>query len=49
MSPTWKGTSGCASVNLSTACCDAPMMVIDGQYHENLTPDEVEKILGGLE
>ena len=31
------------------ACCDAPMMVIDGQYHENLTPDEVEKILGGLE
>lgn len=31
------------------ACCDAPMMVVNGQFHENLTPDEVEKILGGLE
>lgn len=30
-------------------CCDAPMMVVDGVYHENLAPDDVERILGGLE
>jgi NADH-quinone oxidoreductase subunit E len=30
------------------ACCDAPMMVVDGAYHENLSPDDVERIVGGL-
>jgi NADH-quinone oxidoreductase subunit E len=31
------------------ACCDAPMMVLDGEYHENLTPDELERILEGAQ
>ncbi len=29
-------------------CTDAPMMVVDGQYHENLAPDDVDRILGEL-
>ena len=31
------------------ACCGAPMMVVDGHYHENLTTEKVDKILDGLE
>lgn len=31
------------------ACCGAPMMVVDGHYHENLTPAKVDQILDGLE
>ena len=31
------------------ACCGAPMMMVDHKYHENLTIDEVDIILGGLE
>ncbi|MBS0571554.1 MAG: NADH-quinone oxidoreductase subunit NuoE [Proteobacteria bacterium] len=31
------------------ACCGAPMMVVNGHYHEHLTPDAVDKILDGLE
>ena len=31
------------------ACCGAPMMVVDGHYHENLTPEKVDEILDGLE
>ncbi len=31
------------------ACCGAPMMVVDGHYHENLDTDKVDKILDGLE
>ncbi|ANB17372.1 NADH-quinone oxidoreductase subunit NuoE [Dokdonella koreensis] len=31
------------------ACCGAPMMVVNGHYHENLTTDEVDRILDGLE
>ncbi|MDZ3824060.1 MAG: NADH-quinone oxidoreductase subunit NuoE [Pseudoxanthomonas sp.] len=31
------------------ACCGAPMMVVDGHYHENLTPAKVDEILDGLE
>lgn len=27
------------------ACCGAPMMVVDGHYHENLTPAKVDEIL----
>lgn len=31
------------------ACCGAPMFQIGKQYHENLTPEKVDKILEGLE
>jgi len=31
------------------ACCGAPMMVVDGHYHEKLTPATVDAILDGLE
>ncbi|MDX1459643.1 MAG: NADH-quinone oxidoreductase subunit NuoE [Xanthomonadales bacterium] len=31
------------------ACCGAPMMVVNGHYHENLTPEKVDEILDGLE
>ena len=31
------------------ACCGAPMMVVDGHYHENLDPQKVDEILDGLE
>jgi NADH-quinone oxidoreductase subunit E len=31
------------------ACCGAPMMVVDGHYHENLTIEKVDRILDGLE
>jgi len=31
------------------ACCGAPMMVVDGHYHENLDTAKVDKILDGLD
>lgn len=31
------------------ACCGAPMMVVDGHYHENLDTEKVDEILDGLE
>ena len=31
------------------ACCGAPMMVVDGHYHEQLTTEKVDRILDGLE
>jgi NADH-quinone oxidoreductase subunit E len=31
------------------ACTTAPMMVVDGKYHEELEPRAVDQILGGLE
>ena len=31
------------------ACCGAPMMVIDGHYHEKLTTEKVDALLDGLE
>ncbi len=31
------------------ACVNAPMMMVDHVYHENLTPDKVDEILDGLE
>ena len=31
------------------ACCGAPMMVVDGHYHENLDPEQLDAILDGLE
>jgi len=30
-------------------CCGAPMMVVDGHYHENLDIEELDAILDGLE
>ncbi|HEV7776185.1 MAG TPA: NADH-quinone oxidoreductase subunit NuoE [Luteibacter sp.] len=30
------------------ACCGAPMMVVNGHYHENLTTEKVDEILDGL-
>ena len=31
------------------ACAGGPMMVVDGHYHEHLTPEKVDAILDGLE
>lgn len=31
------------------ACVNAPMMMVDHVYHENLTPEKVDEILDGLE
>ncbi|MEE9493543.1 MAG: NADH-quinone oxidoreductase subunit NuoE [Gammaproteobacteria bacterium] len=31
------------------ACVGAPMMAVNGHYHENLTPEKVDQILDGLE
>ncbi|MEM9304204.1 MAG: NADH-quinone oxidoreductase subunit NuoE [Pseudomonadota bacterium] len=30
-------------------CIGAPMMLVDGHYHENLTPEKVDQILDSLE
>jgi NADH-quinone oxidoreductase subunit E len=35
-------------VECQGGCTNAPMMVVDGTYHEDLTPDDVDTILGGL-
>jgi NADH-quinone oxidoreductase subunit E len=31
------------------ACCDAPMMMVDHVYHENLSVEDVDRILGELD
>lgn len=31
------------------ACCGAPMMMVDHKYHENLTKEQVDKILDALD
>ena len=31
------------------ACCGAPMMMVDHKYYENLTRDQVDEILDGLD
>jgi NADH-quinone oxidoreductase subunit E len=31
------------------ACVRAPMMIVDGHYHENLTEEKIDEILDGLE
>jgi len=31
------------------ACTGAPMMVVNGHYHENLTEEKIDQILDGLE
>lgn len=35
-------------VECLAACINAPMMIVDGQYHENLTEEKVDKILDDL-
>lgn len=30
------------------ACCGAPMMVVNGHYHEKLTPETIDRILDAL-
>src|SRR5690606_25070149 len=30
------------------ACTGAPMMIVDGHYHENLTEQSIDEIFGGL-
>jgi len=37
------------TVECQGACAAAPMMVVDGMYHENLGPADVERILGEIE
>ncbi len=36
------------AVECQGGCTNAPMMVVDGKYHEDLTAEKVEKILGEL-
>ena len=36
-------------VECLAACAGAPMMVVDGHYHEHLTAEKVDAILDGLE
>ena len=31
------------------ACTGAPMMIINGHYHENLTESKIDELLDGLE
>ena len=31
------------------ACCGAPMMMVDHKYYENLTSEQVDEILDGLD
>ena len=37
------------AVECQGACADAPMMVVDGKYHEILEPQDVDEILGAVE
>ena len=30
------------------ACVGAPMMIINGHYHENLTEEKIDQLLGGI-
>ncbi len=36
-------------VECLAACCGAPMMQVDDDYHENLTPQRVDEILDAME
>ncbi len=35
-------------VECQGACTAAPMLVLDGAFHENLAPADVERVLGGV-
>ncbi|USQ13489.1 NADH-quinone oxidoreductase subunit NuoE [Legionella lytica] len=37
------------SVECLGACVNAPMMQVDKDYHENLTPESIDKVLGQYE
>jgi NADH-quinone oxidoreductase subunit E len=49
------GTTGDGRITLVreeeclAGCCGAPMMVVDGHYHEHLDIDKLDRILDGLE
>ena len=49
------GTTGDGRITLVreeeclAGCCGAPMMVVDGHYHENLDLEKLDAILDGLE
>ncbi len=36
-------------VECQGACTQAPMIDLDGKYHEGISEDDLEKILGGVE
>ncbi len=36
-------------VECQGSCANAPMMVVNGIYHEDLCPEKAEEILGGLD
>ena len=36
-------------VECLAACCGAPMMQVDDEYYENLTPESVDEILDAME
>ena len=36
-------------VECLAACCGAPMMQVDDEYYENLTPERVDEILDAME
>jgi len=36
-------------VECLAACCNAPMMQVNKDYHEDLTPEKIDQILEGLE
>jgi NADH-quinone oxidoreductase subunit E len=37
------------AVECQGACANAPMMVVDGVYHEDLEDGDVERIIGGVQ
>ncbi len=37
------------TVECQGACANAPMVVVDGVYHEDLEPSDLDRILGGLQ
>lgn len=51
----WGGTTSDGRITLKkeeeclAACIGAPMMTVNGHYHENLTVEKVDQILDGLE
>ncbi len=51
----WGGTTADGRITLKkeeeclAACIGAPMMTVNGHYHENLTTEKVDQILDGLE
>ena len=45
---TTDGKVSLKSVECLAACGGAPMMQVNEQYHENLNPDKIDRILAGL-